>query len=210
MNLYAYCGNDGMNCTDPSGMEAEITKEGNNIHIVQYFKVKKSKYGDDRFNVFKRYSSVGMVAATKDSKYNVTYEARRGSWLKCTLGGCINTFKTYDSDVWDVKYADEHGIIPYAVASVENISGGETFVAFPSDIMARTQIGSGPVNKIALQGISTHEGPGHGLGLQHVPHDPSNLMFPQIDGRGTTSTGQLTDEQVESILEHPASKVREK
>jgi hypothetical protein len=162
----------------------------------------------DRLSIQMRDQTGLRSAATKDSKYNVQYEARRGGLLRCAILGC-NSFETVAQDIWEATYTDEvTGTVSLAAADVEDMVGGKTQVLFPDNIVSRTQVGASDVNEIALQIISTHEGPGHGMGLGHVS-DEGNIMNPTVDQIGATSVPQFSDEQIEKILSHQASRVRE-
>ena len=64
------------------------------------------------------------------------------------------------------------------------------------------------MNEPGVQHVVTHE-VGHGLGLDHI-EETGNLMNPSVNVAGTASVGQLTDDQIGEILDHPANRVVEK
>jgi RHS repeat-associated protein len=182
-NVYAYVGNSPYNATDPTGMDAEIYQDGNNVRIVFNVEV----FGDaaHRFNEVK--NNVETIMSGTFGRYNVTTEVivigpndivLRGNDLTISSGPTANGKNGHSvvRDGYDIQI------------TTQDLDG----IAIPF-----TAPDGRPSLSYSKKGPNTpaHEF-GHAARLEDRPTKGDNLM------EASSGTG-LTEDDIRAIINHP-------
>jgi len=153
MNLYGYTANDPINNTDPTGNEATIVKNGNDIKIKMAFRVQRKGVKAGRnFARFKRAAEAGFPS--KAGKYNVSLEISQVSTFEHVVNSVFGNGSNTFTNESNVMFENREG--KNAAATGGTSPNGTSSVTVPAKFGNRS-----PASQNLVAG---HE-IGHALGL---------------------------------------------